>query len=422
MNVLIVGKGGREHALAWKFAQSPKVNHVFVAPGNDGMTDVAQIVPIAESDQDELVAFAKKEKIDLIFVGPEQPLIDGLVDRFEAEGLTVFGPRKKAAIIEGSKRFAKELMVKYNIPTAAYETFSDVEKATAYIQEKGAPIVIKADGLAAGKGVTVAMTEADAIESVHAMLEERQFGEASAQVVIEEFLDGEEFSLMAFVNGETVYPMVISQDHKRAYDGDQGPNTGGMGAYSPVPQIDDTIVDDAIETILKPAASAMMKEDRAFTGILYAGLILTNNGVKVIEFNARFGDPETQVVLPRLENDLVDVIMNLLNDEPVELRWSNENLTGVVVASKGYPGDYEKGSPMTGFERLDPSALVFHAGTKKVNETFVTDGGRVFLVVGTGETLQQSVDHVYDNLARLQCDGCFYRKDIAHRAITASRQ
>lgn len=422
MNVLIVGKGGREHALAWKFAQSPKVNHVFVAPGNDGMTDVAQIVPIAESDQDELVAFAKKEKIDLIFVGPEQPLIDGLVDRFEAEGLTVFGPRKKAAIIEGSKRFAKELMVKYNIPTAAYETFTDVEKATAYIQEKGAPIVIKADGLAAGKGVTVAMTEAEAIESVHAMLEERQFGEASAQVVIEEFLDGEEFSLMAFVNGETVYPMVISQDHKRAYDGDQGPNTGGMGAYSPVPQIDDTIVDDAIETILKPAASAMMKEDRAFTGILYAGLILTNNGVKVIEFNARFGDPETQVVLPRLENDLVDVIMNLLNDEPVELRWSNENLTGVVVASKGYPGDYEKGSPMTGFERLDPSALVFHAGTKKVNETFVTDGGRVFLVVGTGETLQQSVDHVYDNLARLQCDGCFYRKDIAHRAITASRQ
>lgn len=422
MNVLIVGKGGREHALAWKFAQSPKVNHVFVAPGNDGMTDVAQIVPIAESDQDELVAFAKKEKIDLTFVGPEQPLIDGLVDRFEAEGLTVFGPRKKAAIIEGSKRFAKELMVKYNIPTAAYETFTDVEKATAYIQEKGAPIVIKADGLAAGKGVTVAMTEAEAIESVHAMLEERQFGEASAQVVIEEFLDGEEFSLMAFVNGETVYPMVISQDHKRAYDGDQGPNTGGMGAYSPVPQIDDTIVDDAIETILKPAASAMMKEDRAFTGILYAGLILTNNGVKVIEFNARFGDPETQVVLPRLENDLVDVIMNLLNDEPVELRWSNENLTGVVVASKGYPGDYEKGSPMTGFERLDPSALVFHAGTKKVNETFVTDGGRVFLVVGTGETLQQSVDHVYDNLARLQCDGCFYRKDIAHRAITASRQ
>lgn len=422
MNVLIVGKGGREHALAWKFAQSPKVEKVFVAPGNDGMTDVAKIVPIEESAQDELVAFAKQENIGLTFVGPEQPLIDGLVDRFESEGLTVFGPRKNAAIIEGSKNFAKELMVKYNIPTAEYKTFTDVIEATAYIKEKGAPIVIKADGLAAGKGVTVAMTEAEAIESVHDMLEDRRFGEAGAQVVIEEFLDGEEFSLMAFVNGETVYPMVISQDHKRAYDGDQGPNTGGMGAYSPVPQIDESIVEGAIETILKPTARAMMKEDRAFTGILYAGLILTEDGAKVIEFNARFGDPETQVVLPRLENDLVDVITNILNEKPVELSWSDDNLTGVVLASKGYPGNYEKGSPITGFEKLDPSVLVFHAGTKKENETFVTNGGRVLLVVGIGDTLQQSVDHVYDNLSRLNCNGCFYRKDIAHRAISKAKQ
>lgn len=422
MNVLIVGKGGREHALAWKFAQSPKVEKVFVAPGNDGMTDVAKIVPIEESAQDELVAFAKQENIGLTFVGPEQPLIDGLVDRFESEGLTVFGPRKNAAIIEGSKNFAKELMVKYNIPTAEYKTFTDVIEATAYIKEKGAPIVIKADGLAAGKGVTVAMTEAEAIESVHDMLEDRRFGEAGAQVVIEEFLDGEEFSLMAFVNGETVYPMVISQDHKRAYDGDQGPNTGGMGAYSPVPQIDGSIVEGAIETILKPTARAMMKEDRAFTGILYAGLILTEDGAKVIEFNARFGDPETQVVLPRLENDLVDVITNILNEKPVELSWSDDNLTGVVLASKGYPGNYEKGSPITGFEKLDPSVLVFHAGTKKENETFVTNGGRVLLVVGIGDTLQQSVDHVYDNLSRLNCNGCFYRKDIAHRAISKAKQ
>lgn len=417
MNVLIIGKGGREHALAWKFAQSPKVEKVYAAPGNDGMADVAEIVPIDEKDHDELAAFAKKEKIALTFVGPEQPLIDGLVDRFEAEGLTVFGPRKKAAIIEGSKSFAKALMVKYGIPTAEYETFADVEKAVAYIKEKGAPIVIKADGLAAGKGVTVAMTEAEAIESVHAMLEERRFGDASAQIVIEEFLEGEEFSLMAFVNGETVYPMVISQDHKRAYDGDQGPNTGGMGAYSPVPQISDSIVADAVESILKPAAAAMMKEDRAFTGILYAGLILTKNGVKVIEFNARFGDPETQVVLPRLENDLADVIFKLLNDEPVQLRWSDDCLTGVVVASNGYPGDYEKGSRIIGFEKLDSNALVFHAGTKKVNDAFVANGGRVFLVVGKGKTLQDSVDHVYDNLSRLHCEGCFYRRDIAHRAL-----
>lgn len=422
MKILVIGKGGREHAIAWKFAQSPKVEKVFVAPGNDGMTDVAELVPINENEQDKLVEFAKQERIDLTFVGPEQPLIDGLVDRFEAEGLTVFGPRQNAAIIEGSKSFAKNLMKKYNIPTAEYETFTDVDKAIAYIKEKGAPIVIKADGLAAGKGVTVAMTEEEALESVRAMLEDRRFGEASAQVVIEEFLDGEEFSLMAFVNGETVYPMVIAQDHKRAYDGDQGPNTGGMGAYSPVPQIDQSVVDTAVETILNPTAAAMMKEDRAFTGILYAGLILTERGVKVIEFNARFGDPETQVVLPRLENDLVDVIMNILDEKPVELKWSNDNLTGVVIASKGYPGDYEKGSPITGFEKLDPSVLVFHAGTKKVNETYVTNGGRVLLIVGTGDTLQESVDHVYDNLARLTCDGCFYRKDIAHRAISKAKK
>lgn len=418
MKVLIVGRGGREHALAWKFAQSPKVEKVFVAPGNDGMTDVAELVPIAESEQAELVAFAKKENIGLTFVGPEQPLIDGLVDRFESEGLTVFGPRQNAAIIEGSKNFAKEIMVKYNIPTAEYKTFTDLKAAKTYVKEKGAPIVIKADGLAAGKGVVVAMTEAEAIESLHDMLEERRFGEASAQVVIEEFLDGEEFSLMAFVNGEAVYPMVISQDHKRAYDGDEGPNTGGMGAYSPVPQINQSIVDEAIESILKPTASAMLKEDRAFTGILYAGLILTKNGPKVIEFNARFGDPETQVVLPKLENDLVDVLTDILNKKPVNLSWSNDNLTGVVVASKGYPGEYEKGSPITGFENLDPSVLVFHAGTKKEEETFVTNGGRILLVVGTGNTLQESVDHVYDNLSRLTCDGCFYRRDIAHRAIS----
>lgn len=422
MKILVVGKGGREHAIAWKFAQSPKVEKVFVVPGNDGMTDVAELVPINENEQEKLVEFAKRENIDLTFVGPEQPLIDGLVDRFEAEGLTIFGPRKKAAMIEGSKSFAKDLMFKYNIPTAEYRTFTDVDEAVAYIQEKGAPIVIKADGLAAGKGVIVAMTEEEAVQAVREMLEGRRFGDASAQVVIEEYLEGEEFSLMAFVNGETVYPMVIAQDHKRALDGDKGPNTGGMGAYSPVPQIDESIVNEAVETILKPTAAALVKEDRAFTGILYGGLMLTDRGVKVIEFNARFGDPETQVVLPRLETDLVDVIMNLLNDKPVELKWSNDNLTGVVIASKGYPGDYEKGSPITGFEKLDPNVLVFHAGTKKAGETFVTNGGRVLLLAGKGKTLQESVDHVYDNLSRLACDGCFYRKDIAHRAIAKANK
>ncbi|PWA10326.1 phosphoribosylamine--glycine ligase [Pueribacillus theae] len=417
MKVLIVGKGGREHALAWKFSQSDKVEKVFVAPGNDGMADVAELVAIEEDDHEALVGFAKKEQIGLTFIGPEQPLIDGIVDRFESEGLTVFGPRKNAAIIEGSKAFAKELMEKYNIPTAEYRTFTNYEKAKAYVEEKGAPIVIKADGLAAGKGVVVALTEEEAFESLYDMLEGRRFGESSAQVVIEEWLDGEEFSLMAFVNGEEVYPMVISQDHKRAHDGDMGPNTGGMGAYSPVPQIDKAEVDKAVKTILKPAAKAMVQEDRAFTGILYAGLILTKDGVKVIEFNARFGDPETQVVLPRLENDLVDVIQALLNHEPIELKWSNENVAGVVVASKGYPSAYQKGSEITGFEKLDSDILVFHAGTKKVGNTFVTNGGRVLLVVGLADTLKKSIDHVYENLEKLTCDGCFYRKDIAHRAI-----
>lgn len=418
MKVLIVGKGGREHVLAWKFAQSPKVNKVFVAPGNAGMTDVAELVSIQEDDHKALVSFAKNEQIDLTIVGPEQPLIDGLVDVFEAAGLTVFGPRKHAAIIEGSKTFAKELMMKYNIPTAEYRTFTDYAEAKAYVQKQGAPIVIKADGLAAGKGVVVAMTEEEAIASLHDMLEERQFGDASAQVVVEEWLDGEEFSLMAFVNGEEVHPMVISQDHKRAYDGDEGPNTGGMGAYSPVPQISDDVVQKAIDTILIPTVKAMIQEDRAFTGILYAGLILTKEGAKVIEYNARFGDPEAQVVLPRLENDLVDVILGLLNHEPIALNWSEKSVGGVVVASNGYPGDYERGSELTGFDKLDDDILVFHAGTKKVNNTFVTNGGRVLLVAGAANTLQESMDYVYENLNNLSCDGCFYRKDIAHRAIS----
>jgi len=418
MNVLVIGKGGREHAIAWKFAQSKNVEKVFVAPGNDGMGDVAEPVPIAEDDHDALVAFAKKENIDLTFVGPEQPLIDGIVDRFEAEGLTVFGPRQNAAIIEGSKAFAKELMAKYDIPTANYRSFTRYDKAKSYIEQQGAPIVIKANGLAAGKGVVVAMTTDEALSHLYDMMVKKRFGEASEQVVIEEWLEGEEFSLMAFVNGENVYPMVISQDHKRAYDGDRGPNTGGMGAYSPVPQIGQAVVDQAVDTILKPAAKAMVREGRPFTGILYAGLMLTANGVKVIEFNARFGDPETQVVLPRLKNDLADVILSLLHDEPLELTWSEEAVVGVVVAANGYPGHYEKGSPITGFDKFSDDTLVFHAGTKKNSDMFVTNGGRVLLVASMRNKLEDSVRHVYENLAKLSCDGCFYRKDIAHRAIS----
>ncbi|HZH61302.1 MAG TPA: phosphoribosylamine--glycine ligase [Metabacillus sp.] len=417
MKVLIIGQGGREHALVWKAAQSKLVEEVFVAPGNDGMNELATRVDISETDNQSLVSFAKEKKVDLTIVGPEVPLLNGIVNDFEAAGLKIFGPREEAALIEGSKNFAKELMVKYNIPTAEYQTFTDVEKAKAYIQEKGAPIVIKADGLAAGKGVTVAETLEVALDSVTDMLENAKFGDASSSVVIEEFLAGEEFSLMAFVKDEKVFPMVIAQDHKRAYDNDEGPNTGGMGAYSPVPQIPEKVVETAIETILKPAAKALVSEGRSFTGILYAGLILTANGPKVIEFNARFGDPETQVVLPRLESDLVESLLAILNDEPVELKWSEQAVLGVVLASKGYPNDYEKGQPIGPLTEKHEEAVIFHAGTKKVDEQFVNNGGRVLVVSGYGSTIQDAQKQAYELVEKISAPALFYRKDIGNKAI-----
>ncbi|MBC6971791.1 phosphoribosylamine--glycine ligase [Bacillus sp. Xin] len=416
MNVLVIGRGGREHALAWKFAQSEQVEKVYVAPGNEGMRDVAMPVDIDENDFDALVLFAKENNIGLTFVGPEIPLMNGIVDRFEAEGLRVFGPNKAAAVIEGSKAFTKELMKKYDIPTAAYETFTNYEEAVAYIQKIGAPIVIKADGLAAGKGVTVAMTLEEALQAVKEMLQDVKFGEASKKVVIEEFLDGQEFSLMAFVNGTTVYPMVIAQDHKRAFDGDKGPNTGGMGAYSPVPQIPESAVSEAIETILHPTAKAMIQEGRSFTGILYAGLILTNEGPKVIEFNARFGDPETEVVLPRLESDLVDVCNYVLDGKELTLKWSEEAVIGVVLASKGYPAAYEKGAVISGLDTLE-DVIVFHAGTAMKHGDFVTNGGRVLFVACKAKDLQEAKDKVYKEIEKIESDGLFYRNDIGYRAI-----
>ncbi|WP_374724381.1 phosphoribosylamine--glycine ligase [Calidifontibacillus erzurumensis] len=417
MKVLVVGRGGREHALAWKFAQSPIVDKVYVAPGNDGMTDVAELVDINENDHEALVRFAKEQGVSLTFIGPEAPLAAGIVNKFEEEGLRVFGPRKEAAIIEGSKSFAKNLMKKYNIPTAKYETFTSYEEAKAYIEKEGAPIVIKADGLAAGKGVVVAMTLEEALSAIDEMMNHAKFGEASSKVVIEEYLEGEEFSFMAFVKGEKVYPMVISQDHKRAYDGDQGPNTGGMGAYSPVPQIPDEAVEEALRTILQPTAKAMVAENRSFTGVLYAGLILTATGPKVIEFNARFGDPETQVVLPRLENDFALLIQDILEDNPVHLNWSNDAVIGVVLAAKGYPNEYEKGHVIHGLYNMSDDIFVFHAGTKKTEDCFMTNGGRVLLAATRGKDLQEAQKHLYKQLEKVHCDGLFYRKDIGYRAI-----
>ncbi|CUB50504.1 Phosphoribosylamine--glycine ligase [Bacillus subtilis] len=416
MNVLVIGRGGREHALAWKFAQSEKVEKVYVAPGNEGMRDVATPIDIDENDFDALILFAKENHVELTFVGPEIPLMNGIVDRFKEEGLRVFGPNKAAAVIEGSKAFTKELMKKYNIPTAAYETFTDYEEAVQYIEKVGAPIVIKADGLAAGKGVTVAMTLEEALQAAKEMLQDVKFGEASKKVVIEEFLDGQEFSLMAFVNGTTVHPMVIAQDHKRAFDGDKGPNTGGMGAYSPVPQIPESAVEEAIKMVLHPTAKAMIQENRSFTGILYAGLILTNDGPKVIEFNARFGDPETEVVLPRLENDLVDVCNAILDESELTLQWSEESVIGVVLASKGYPEAYKKGEIIKGLDALQ-DVIVFHAGTVMKHGDFVTNGGRVLFVACKANSLQEAKDKVYKEIGKIESDGLFYRSDIGYRAI-----
>ncbi|MDV2685681.1 phosphoribosylamine--glycine ligase [Alkalihalophilus lindianensis] len=418
MNVLVIGSGGREHTIAWKLKQSEQVATVFVAPGNDGMRDVATTVPISEDDQDALVEFAKDNQVELTIVGPEVPLLAGLVDRFKAEGLIAFGPSKEAARLEGSKSFAKEIMQKYNIPTGAYETFTEYELAVQYVKAKGAPIVIKADGLAAGKGVVVAMTEIEAIEALDSMLNKQAFGEASASVVIEEYLEGEELSLMAFVHGNIVIPMVAAQDHKRAFDNDEGPNTGGMGAYSPVPQFGSEQINEAVDTILKPTANAMIEEGNSFTGILYAGLMMTQAGPKVIEFNARFGDPETQVVLPRLESNLEQVILTLLKGQKPELKWSDDAVVGVVMASKGYPGSYQKGAVIEGFDSLSEQSLLFHAGTKKQEGKWLTNGGRVLLAASKQPTLSLAKESVYKEIERIQSDGLFYRQDIGNKAIS----
>jgi len=418
MNVLIIGRGGREHAICRKVSESLNVEKVFAAPGNPGMADVAELVTIAESEHEQLLQFAKEKGVGLTIIGPEVPLLEGLADKFEAAGLAVFGPRAAAAEIEGSKSFAKELMKKYNIPTADYAVFTNYEDARNYIEEKGAPIVIKADGLAAGKGVTVALTKGEALASIEEMLIDAKFGAASSRVVIEEFLAGEEFSLMAFVNGEVVVPLEIAQDHKRAFDGDLGPNTGGMGAYSPVPQIGDDTVQTAVETVLIPAAKAMVDEGRSFCGVLYAGLIKTIEGPKVIEFNARFGDPETQVVLPRLKSDFVQVVLELLNGGCPALEWDEQAMIGAVVAAKGYPEVYEKGAVLTGLTDINQEVFTFHAGTAKNEEgEFVTAGGRVLLVGAKAGSIVEAQGKVYRELEKLTCDGVFYRKDIGAKAI-----
>ncbi|SDC56853.1 phosphoribosylamine--glycine ligase [Shouchella lonarensis] len=417
MNVLVVGQGGREHALAWKLGQSARVDTVYVAPGNDGIKLVAECVAIEENDVDQLLSFAKVHQVGLTVIGPEVPLLAGIVDAFKEAGLAVFGPSKEAAMLEGSKSYAKEIMHRYNIPTAKSMTFSHYDEAVRYVQQQGAPIVIKADGLAAGKGVTVATTEEEALRALETMMSTRAFGEAGETVVIEECLQGEEVSLMAFVHGETVIPMVPAQDYKRAFNGDKGPNTGGMGAYSPVPHCPPDLVTQITETILNPTATAMVREGRPFTGILYAGLMLTEAGPKVIEFNVRFGDPETQVVLPRLESDLVEVMLTLLSGEKPALSWSDEAVVGVVLASTGYPGAYEKGAPIQGIEAAAEKGLVFHAGTTYRENVWRTNGGRVLLGAGRGRTFTEAREKAYHIVNTIDCEGLFCREDIASKTL-----
>ena len=417
MNILVIGSGGREHALYWKLSESPQTEQIYAIPGNPGMDASAAI---ALDDHAKILRFVKEKDIGLVVVGPEVPLMNGLVDELEAAGIRAFGPRANAAEIEGSKSFAKDLMKKYGIPTARYEVFTAAEPARAYIRQEGAPIVVKADGLAAGKGVIVAMTEQEALDAVDAIMEDHSFGDAGARVVIEEFMEGEEASLLAFTDGTTIRPMISAQDHKRAYDGDRGPNTGGMGTYVPAPVMTPEMTERAVEEILKPTIAAMAKEGRIYRGCLYLGLMVTADGPKVVEFNARFGDPETQVVLPLLDSDLVTIMCacadGTLADVPI--RWKDGAAVCVVLASGGYPGHYDKGQEIHGLADAEAmGALVFHAGTAMKDGKLVTNGGRVLGVVGCGADISSAVDAAYAAAAKISFKDVYYRKDIAHRAL-----
>lgn len=418
MKLLVVGSGGREHAIAKTLLASPLVDTVFVAPGNDGMTlDGLTCVPIAITDHEALISFAKEHEVAWSFIGPDDALAAGIVDDFQAAGLQAFGPSRLASELEWSKDFAKQMMVKYGVPTAAFATFSDFEEAKAYIEAQGAPIVIKADGLALGKGVVVAETVDQAVEAVREMLLDNKFGQSGARVVIEEFLSGEEFSLFAFVNGTNFYLMPTAQDHKRAFDGDKGLNTGGMGAYAPVPHLPQAVVDKAVESIIKPILAGMLAEGRPYLGVLYAGLILTADGPKVIEFNARFGDPETQVILPRLTSDLAENITDILNGNTPKMTWLDHGVTlGVVVASNGYPLAYDKGVRLPA--KTDGDVVTYYAGAKfDAKGNLLSNGGRVYMLVTTKDSVANGQETIYRILANQETTGLFYRKDIGSKAL-----
>lgn len=423
MRILIIGAGGREHALVWKLSHSPNVEELYCAPGNGGIADMATCLPIKETEIDKLVEFAKAKAIDLTVVGPEVPLIAGIVDRFQSEGLVIFGPNQKAAQLEGSKQFAKDIMKRYQIPTAAYETFTDAEAAKAYVRHKGAPIVVKADGLAAGKGVIVAHSIEEAILAIEDCMEHAAFGEAGSKLVIEDFLEGTELSLMAFVDGTVIRPMVLAQDHKPVFNGGKGPNTGGMGTYSPVPPYGEETRERAMKEILTPMVQALQAEGIHYQGVLYAGLMMVEEQPYVIEFNARFGDPETQVVLPRLENDLAEVLYAVATGklESISLDWKEDAAVCVILASGGYPGSYQTGYPITGISSSQVESMLFHSGTKQIAGETQTAGGRVLGVTAIGKDLIEAREQAYQTVQQIQFQDMHYRTDIALQAANHQR-
>ncbi len=424
MKILVVGGGGREHAIVMKLAESPQVDALYCAPGNGGIAKYAKCFPVKATDINGIVALAKELAVDLVFVAPDDPLVMGMVDTLQAEGFMTFGPKKNAAILEGSKVFSKELMQRYQIPTAGYQVFHDSTAAQAYLRETNVyPTVIKADGLALGKGVVIAQNEEEAFAAISSIMEDRIFGESGSQIVIEEFLTGPEVSVLCFTDGKTIQPMVSSMDHKRALDGDLGPNTGGMGTVAPNPYYTPEIAETCMKTIFLPTIHAMQKENRPFQGCLYFGLMLTQNGPKVIEYNCRFGDPETQVVLPLLDTDMVDIILAIWNEklDQLHIQWKKECAACVVMASGGYPKKYETGLPINGLDENGQTngCFVYHAGTKLNGEQILTAGGRVLGVTATADTLPQALNTAYAGVKAITFQDAHYRNDIGQRALKA---
>lgn len=419
LKIMVIGGGAREHTLVWKLNQSSDVGEIYVTPGNAGTGLIANNLDIKPTELESLAQAAQERRIDLTVVGPEVPLAEGIVDLFQRYGLPVFGPTKEATKIESSKVFATELMQRYGIPCARSRSFSSFVEAKDYVKNQQPPIVVKADGLAAGKGTIMANSTAEALSALSEIMEKRIFGKAGDQVLVEECLMGKEVSLLAFTDGRTVVPMVPACDYKRVFDGDEGPNTGGMGSYSPPGFFDVEMIDRVNDTILKPTVQAMAEEDKPYKGVLYAGIMLTEDGPKALEFNARFGDPETQAMLPLLKSDLVDIMLAVIDErlDRIEIKWSNEACVGVVMASGGYPDSYKTGFPVEGLDKIDDDILVFHAGTKVSDSKICTDGGRVLTVAATGRNIAEARDRVYTNIPSIHFEGCQYRNDIGAREV-----